>query len=76
MRTLSFADAHLISSLLETLALTTYMNVTVEVTDSDGNTDSQRAVTVKVTNMERRTGTIDLVDFAAAHWLPDNGNSD
>ena len=41
----------LTSSLLQTLAADNVYNVTVEVTDSGGNT-AERAVTVKVTNME------------------------
>ena len=48
--------------------------VTVKVTDSEGNSDEQD-VTVKVTNMEEDGGDR-AVDAAATDWLPDNSDSD
>ena len=56
-RTLSFKDAPDFESPTDSGADNVY-NVTVEVTDSDGNT-AERAVTVKVTNMEE-AGTVEL----------------
>ena len=57
MRTLSFKDEPDFESPTDSGADNVY-NVTVEVTDSDGNT-AERAVTVKVTNMEE-DGTVTL----------------
>ena len=48
--------------------------VTLVVTDSKGNSDEQD-VTVKVTNVEE-DGMIDLLDAAAARWLPGDGHTD
>ena len=48
--------------------------VTVEVTDSENNT-AERAVTVKVTNMEE-AGDDRTVHVAAADWLPHCSDSD
>ena len=56
-RTLSFKDEPDFESPTDSGADNVY-NVTVEVTDSDGNT-AERAVTVKVTNMEE-DGTVTL----------------
>ena len=56
-RTLSFKDAPDFESPGDSGSDNVY-NVTVEVTDSDGNT-AERAVTVKVTNMEE-AGTIEM----------------
>ena len=76
-RTLSFKDAPDFESPTDSGADNVY-NVIVEVTDSDGNT-AERAVTVKVTNMEE-AGVIELstlqprIGFSTTATLTDADN--
>ena len=62
--TLSFKDATLTYESPGDSGRNNVYEVTVKVTDSEGNSDEQD-VTVKVTNMEE-LGTVDPLDAAAA----------